>query len=74
MTHDRYITREALLSQAATYLASEHHFNASHTPGPNDDAEMEYNEERLLLAARAFVEAHKDVKTAHEIYMESYKR
>ncbi len=42
--------RVKLLSTAASCMASEYHFFHAH-PGPNDDAEMEYNDMRLLEAA-----------------------
>jgi hypothetical protein len=68
----KFNTRENLLAQAATWMASEHNLN-HRLPGPSDDAEMEYRDELLLQAAREYVEAHKDVKTAQEIYVESHQ-
>jgi hypothetical protein len=55
----RYDTRELLLSAAAGWMSSNHYFN-SQSPGPWDDAEMALNDDRLLIAARSFVEAHED--------------
>jgi hypothetical protein len=54
---ETYEVRARLLSAAASWLASDQWFNAA-PPGPNDDAEMEYKDENLLEAARAFVAAH----------------
>jgi hypothetical protein len=62
---DRLLAREVLLAAAARWMASDHHFNASQ-PGPNDDAEMEYRDEGLIVAARKFVEAHEGVVTVFD--------
>lgn len=66
---ERWETRQRLLSRAAGWLASYHHFEAQPSPGMHDDAEMELKEDGLLAAARAFVKAHEDVKLPD--YMES---
>ncbi len=58
----RYETRAKLLSAAASVMASRFYLE-SRLPGPNDDAEEEYNDHHLLVMAREYVEAHKEIIT-----------
>lgn len=48
--------RQALLAAAAAYIASEKHLEHS-SPGPNDDAEMEYKDDALEDAALKYLVA-----------------
>lgn len=58
---DRYESRHKLLATAASWMASEFH-SQTRLPGPHDDAEAELNDDRLLAAAREYVEAHEGVE------------
>lgn len=47
----------AVLSALGTY-----HYQQYSNPGPHDDAEAEYADERVLAAARELVEAYENEK------------
>lgn len=60
-SYDRYQSRHKLLAAAAGWFQSEQYHQYSE-PGPYDDADAELMDDRLLIAAREFVEAHDGVK------------
>lgn len=62
---EKVTTKSRLLAAATQWVASDLYFQ-SRPPGPNDDAQMDLNDDQLLEAARNYVEAHTDVKTANQ--------
>lgn len=59
MMRTDYESRDRLLSAAMSVVSTEL-YHRTNLPGPNDDAAEDYNDDMLLIAARAFVKAHED--------------
>lgn len=64
-------SRNTLVAAAAAFASSYFHFENGPNPGPYDDAQMEYQEDQLLVAARIYVKAHEGHRTAEDEYLEN---